>query len=102
MEAYAPLVHPSRRAPSARSSGMRARVVWLRRLDAVQAVRRVLAGEEQHVGVGRRLARMDGVRRNVDDRAGLCLDLLAAHLGPERAFENVDPLLVGMRMRLGA
>src|SRR5262245_36008399 len=41
-----------------------------RRLDAVQAVRGILHGEEHHVAVRRRLARMDDVRRDVDHLAG--------------------------------
>ena len=69
-------------------------------LDPVQAVGRVLDREEHDIGLGRRLAGVDDVGRNVDHRAGLGLDLLVADLRPERAFEDVDPLLVRMRMRL--
>src|SRR5688572_28924590 len=54
-------------------------------LDAVQAMRRVLDGKEQHVA--HRLGRMHNVRRNVDDRAGLRLDRLVADTHPERPFE---------------
>src|SRR6516225_7955075 len=70
----------------------------LRRLDAVQAVRGVLDGEEHHVAVGGRLAAVHRVGRDVDERAGLRLDRLAADVGDERALEDVDPLLVGMRV----
>src|SRR3954467_4895878 len=42
---------------------------------------------------------MHHVRRHVDDRAGLRLDLPVADLGAEGSFENVDPLLVRVRMR---
>src|SRR5262249_34160438 len=53
----------------------------LRRFGAVQAMRGVLDGEEHHVGVGRRLRRMDHVRWHVDDRAGLGHKLLVTDLG---------------------
>src|SRR6476646_6979807 len=73
-----------------------------RRLDAVQAVRRVLAGEEDNVAVRRRLARVHHVGWNVDHRSRLSFDGLLADLGSKRALQDVDPLLVGMRMRLSA
>src|SRR5882672_1902181 len=66
-----------------------------RRLDAVQAVRGVLAGEEHHVAVRRRLAGMHDVGWDVEERAGLGVDFLVADLGAERALQHVDPLLVG-------
>src|SRR6266545_2258566 len=71
-------------------------------LDSVQAVRGVLAGEEDDIGVGRGLAGMHGVRGDVDHRSGLGLDLLVPDLRPERAFEDVDPLLVRMPAGTGA
>src|SRR5664279_5009400 len=45
---------------------------------------------------------MDRVGRNIDDRARLGVYLLAVDGGAEDALQNVDPLLVGVRMRLGA
>src|SRR4029450_8787730 len=72
------------------------------RLDAVQAVGRVLAGEEDDVAVRRRFARMHHVGGDVDHRSGLGLDLLLADPRAKRALQNVDPLLVRMGMRLGA
>src|SRR5690348_10891391 len=69
---------------------------------AVQAMGSVLHGEEHNVAVGSRFAAVGGVGRDVEQRAGLGLDGLAADLGHEGALQDVDPLLVGMRMRLGA
>src|SRR5262245_1225819 len=71
-------------------------------LDAVQAVGGVLGGEEHHVGLGRRPAGMHDVGGDVEHRAGLRRDRLAADDGRERALDDVDPLLVGMAVRLGA
>src|SRR5947207_2455466 len=72
------------------------------RLDSMQAVGGVLAGEEHDVGVGRCSAVMHDVGGNIDHRAGPGLDLLVADLAAEGALQDVDPLLVGMGMRLGA
>src|SRR5262245_27041971 len=45
---------------------------------------------------------MHRVGGNVDDRAGFDVDLLPADIGAESSLQHVDPLLVRMRMRLGA
>src|SRR5262249_7245464 len=47
-------------------------------LDAMQTVRSVLYCKEQNVAIRRRLAGMHDVSRDVDDRARLRLDVLAA------------------------
>src|SRR5262249_62150669 len=54
--------------------GVRRRMCVSRGLEAVQAVRGILHGEEHDVGLGRRLAGMDRVRRDVEHRAGLGLE----------------------------
>src|SRR5215470_16386253 len=69
---------------------------------AVQAVRGVLHGEEHHVAVGRGLAAVHHIGRDIEQRARFRLDFLAAHRGAEGALQDVDPLLVRMRMRLRA
>src|SRR5215471_11957437 len=69
-------------------------------LDAMQTVRSVLYCKEQNVVIRRRLAGMHDISRDVDNRAGLRLDVLAADGRLERALENVDPLLVRVRVRL--
>src|SRR5262249_19034203 len=73
-----------------------------RRLDAVQAVGRILACEEDDVFLGRRPAGVHDVGGDVDHRARLGLDLRLADSCPKRALQNVDPLLVWVRMRLRA
>src|SRR5215475_15852121 len=73
-----------------------------RRLDAVQAVGRILAREEDDVFLGRRPAGVRDVGGNVDYRAGFGLDLRFPDPCPKRALQNVDPLLVRVRMRLCA
>src|SRR5262244_2936184 len=73
-----------------------------RRLDAVQAVGRILAREEDDIFLGRRPTGVHDVGGNVDYRAGLGLDLRFADPCPKRALQNVDPLLVRVRMRLCA
>src|SRR2546423_1650962 len=42
---------------------------------------------------------MDYIRRHVDDRAWLGHDFAVADPGTERALQDVDPLLVRMRVR---
>src|ERR1700729_3709103 len=69
---------------------------------AVQAVRGVLDGKEHDIGAGAGSAVMHRVGGNVEYRAGLGLDRQAADRGVEGAFEDVNPLLVGVRMRGGA
>src|SRR5262249_34404213 len=71
-------------------------------LDAVQAVGGILAREEDDVFLGRRPAGVHDVGGNVDYRAGLGLDFLLSNPCPKRALQNVDPLLVRVRMRLRA
>src|SRR6476661_5309560 len=71
-------------------------------LDAVQTVGGVLAGEEHDIAIRRGLAGMHRIGGDVDHRAGLGLDLLVADLRPERALQNIDPLLVRVRMRFRA
>src|SRR5262245_2307076 len=73
-----------------------------RRLDAVQAVGRILACEEDDVFLGRRPAGVHDVGGDVDHRARLGLDLRLADPCPKRALQDVDPLLVRVRMRLRA
>ena len=68
----------------------------------MQAVRGVLDGKENHIALGAGFAGMHDIGGNVDHRARLGLDRLAADGRVKHAVENVDPLLVGMRMRLGA
>src|SRR6516165_11309522 len=72
------------------------------RPDPMQAVGSILAGEEDDIGVGRCLAGMHDVGGNIEHRARPRLHLLTAYTRPERAFEDVDPLLIGMRVRFGA
>src|SRR6185436_2504395 len=72
------------------------------RLDAVQTVRSVLAGEEHDIAIRRGLAGMHRIGGDVDHRTGLGLDLLVADLRPERTLQDIDPLLVRVRMRFRA
>src|SRR5262249_130942 len=72
------------------------------RTNAMQAVRTILDGKEDDVAVSTGLAGMHGIGRNVNDRARFRFDVLTVDVSVKDAFENVDPLLVGMRMRLGA
>src|SRR3974390_2531019 len=74
----------------------------LGRLNAVQAVRGILAREKYHVPLWRGFAGVDGVGRNIKDCARLGVERFAVNLPAEVAFEDIDPLLVGVRMRLGA
>ena len=67
----------------------------------MQAVGGVLAGEEHDVGVRCCSPVMHDIGGNIDHRAGLGLDLLVADLAAEGALQDVDPLLVGMGVRLG-
>src|SRR5262252_1040297 len=96
----------SRRGQIAAQSSPPAKTVcWRhssRRLDAVQAVGRILAREEHDIALGRGLAGVHDVGGNVDHRARFGLDLFLSNLGPKRALQNVDPLLVRVRMRLCA
>src|SRR4030095_2446854 len=68
-------------------------------LDAVQAVARILACEKADVFLGRRPARVHDVGGNVDDRAGLGLDLRFADPCPKCALQKAAPLLVRVRTR---
>jgi hypothetical protein len=70
--------------------------------NAMQAVRRVLHRKEYDVAIGRSCARVHDIGRNIDHRTGLGFDGLAADGGVEDAMQNINPLFVGMRMRLGA
>src|SRR5262245_59979066 len=92
------LVLPLPRLPDAPGHSGRG----LRGLVAMQAVRRVLDGEEEHVCVRRRPSRMHHAGGNVDDGAGPRGNPLAADICLEGAFENVDPLFVGMAVGLRA
>src|SRR5215469_115834 len=88
---------PARQAAHKRTRAIRFITVSLTRnssgLDAVQAVRGILHGEEHDVAFRRRLAGMDHIGRDVDERSGPGLHLLVADLGLEGAFQHVDPLL---------
>src|SRR6185312_4530917 len=84
------------------SAAMPVSLELLGRLDAVEAVRRILHGEEYNIAIRRRLARVHGVGRNIDDRARLNGDFLSANIGVKGSFEHVDPLLVRVRMGFGA
>src|SRR5579884_4094019 len=72
------------------------------RLCSMQPVRGVLHGEKDDIACRTRLARMHHVGGDIEDRARPRLHILAADGGVEGALENVNPLLVGMRMRLRA
>src|SRR5580692_7101868 len=69
---------------------------------AVEAVRCIFDGEEDDIGIGARLAVMHRVGGDIERRAGFGFDRLTIDGGVKRAFEDVDPLLVGVRMRRGA
>src|SRR5262249_56185118 len=78
---------------AAQSSPPAKTVCWRhssRRLDAVQAVGRILAREEHDIALGRGLAGVHDVGGNVDHRARFGLDLFLSNLGPNRALQNVD------------
>src|SRR5712691_536462 len=70
--------------------------------NAVQAVRRVLHRKEYDVAIGRSFTGMHDIGRNIDHRTGLGFDGVAADGGVEDPLQNINPLFVGMRMRLGA
>src|SRR5215813_12645186 len=72
------------------------------RANAMQAMRRILDGKEDDVAVRTGLAGMHGIGRHVNDRARFRFDVLTVDMSVKDTFENVDPLLIGMRMRLGA
>src|SRR4249919_2062724 len=67
------------------------------RLDAVQAVRGVLDGEEHDVAVSRCLAGMHCIGGNVDDGAWCHVDYLPVDVGVKGSFQHINPLLVRMR-----
>ena len=69
---------------------------------AVQAMGCVFHGKENYIAIGAGFARMHDIGGNVDHRAGLGLDRLAADGCVKGALENVNPLFIGMRMRFGA
>src|SRR5215475_6873039 len=71
-------------------------------LHSVQAVRGILDREKYDVAIRCRLAGVHGVGRNVDDRARCYVDLFSIDVGAEGALQHIDPLLVGMRVRLGS
>src|SRR3974390_1333617 len=72
------------------------------RAKSMQAVRSVFHGKENHIAIGPGFAGMHDIGGDVDYRAGLWLDRLAADGCVKHAFENVDPLFIWMRMRFGA
>ena len=79
----------------------RLRAAFQSGLDPVQAVRGVLDGEEHDIGIRRRLAGMNDIRRNVDHASPAsprppCRRSVARKV----PSQDVDPLLVRMRMRL--
>jgi hypothetical protein len=68
--------------------------------DAVQSVRGVLAGIEHGVAAGCRPALVDRIGRDVDEAAGSDLVDLPVDSNLEYAFEHINPLLVGVTMRI--
>ena len=69
-------------------------------LDSVQSVRGVLACEEHGVSVGCRAALMNRIGGDVDETAAFNLVDLTVDSNLECAFEHINPLLVGMTMRI--
>ena len=68
----------------------------------MQAVRRILDGEENHIAIRAGLAGMHDIGRHINHRARFGFDGFAVDGGMKDAFQNIDPLLVGMRMGFGA
>src|SRR5260221_3718978 len=64
------------------------------RLDTMQTVRRVLHGEEHDVTLRRRFAGVHRVGGDVDDRARLNVDFLAADIGVERFLPALGSLVL--------
>src|SRR6266849_666211 len=63
-------------------------------------MRGILASKEDHVLIAVVRGLVDLVGRNVEHLSGLGAEPLAVELHLELAFEDEDPLLVGMRMRV--
>src|SRR5215475_1005643 len=71
-------------------------------LISVQAMRGILDGEKDDVAIRCCLAGVHGIGGNVDDRARCYVDFFSIDVGAEGTLQHVDPLLVGMRVRLGS
>src|SRR6266851_8279582 len=71
---------------------------------ALQPMRGILHGEEKSISFACGFDRMDDIRRDIENRPGLCLDLPAIDVRCECALDNVYPLLIrmGMGLRAGA